>query len=154
MVPIIMLYQHGLPPFVNSYSHEQDMQAVAHHIEKGERPCTQPSAKYTRVRNRFWAYSEVTSNEDVSSEDFIYETPSRMPMTAGQTHQDQLNNQELDIGLMSHISGTKCQTDPYPKGLDSLTWLSCQTENFRENVSTSELSQNLKKLTNVRWVNH
>ena len=24
-----MLYHHGIPPLVNSYSHEQDMQAVA-----------------------------------------------------------------------------------------------------------------------------
>ena len=33
-----MLYPHGPSPFVNSYSHEQDMQAVAHHVEKGTDP--------------------------------------------------------------------------------------------------------------------
>ena len=30
-----MLYPHGLPPLINNNSHEQDVQAVAHHIEKG-----------------------------------------------------------------------------------------------------------------------
>ena len=37
-----MLYPHGLPPLVNNYSHEQDVQAVAHHVENGNRLCTQP----------------------------------------------------------------------------------------------------------------
>ena len=31
-----MLYPHGLPPIVNNNSHEQDVQAVVHHVEKGE----------------------------------------------------------------------------------------------------------------------
>ena len=48
-----MLYPHGLLSLVNTYSHEQDVQAVTHHIEKGDRPCTQPPAKCTRMRNRF-----------------------------------------------------------------------------------------------------
>ena len=33
-----MLYPHGQIPFVNSYSYEQDVQAVAHHVEKGTDP--------------------------------------------------------------------------------------------------------------------
>ena len=41
------------------------------------------------MRDQFQAYPEVTSNEDISSEDLIYETLSRLPMTAGWTHQDQ-----------------------------------------------------------------
>ena len=48
-----MLYPHGLLPLVNSYSYEQDVQAVAYHVEKGERLCTQPPAKCNRMRNRF-----------------------------------------------------------------------------------------------------
>ena len=30
-----MLYPHGLPPLVNNNSHDQDVQAVAHYVEKG-----------------------------------------------------------------------------------------------------------------------
>ena len=30
-----MLYPHGLPPLINNNSNEQDVQAVAHHAEKG-----------------------------------------------------------------------------------------------------------------------
>ena len=48
-----MLCPHGPPPFVNSYSHEQDVQTVAHHVEKGDRPCTQPPVKHNRMRNLF-----------------------------------------------------------------------------------------------------
>ena len=46
-----MLYPHGLPPLVINNSH--DVQVVAHHVEKGDRPCTQSSSKHNRVRNRF-----------------------------------------------------------------------------------------------------
>ena len=84
-----MLYPHSPPSLVNSYSHEQDMQAVAHHVEKGDRPCTHPPAKHQRMRNLFWTYPEVTSDEDISSEDFFHESLGRLPITAGQTHQDQ-----------------------------------------------------------------
>ena len=31
-----MLYPYGLLPHVNNNSHEQDVQVVAHHIEKGD----------------------------------------------------------------------------------------------------------------------
>ena len=48
-----MLYPHGLPPLVNNISHEQDVQAVAQHVEKWDRPCTQSPAKCNRMRNRF-----------------------------------------------------------------------------------------------------
>ena len=84
-----MLYPHGPPPFVNSYSHEQDMQAVTHHVEKRERPCIQPPAKHNRTGNQFCTYTEVTFDEDISSEDFIYETLGGLPMTSRWTQQDQ-----------------------------------------------------------------
>ena len=83
-----MLYTYGLPPLVNNNSHEQDVQAVAHHVEKRDRPCTQSSAKCNRIW-KFWAHSEVMSDEDVSSKDFIYESWHIIPMTAGLAHQDQ-----------------------------------------------------------------
>ena len=37
-----MLYAHGPPCFINSYSHEHDIQAVTPHVEKWDRSCTQP----------------------------------------------------------------------------------------------------------------
>ena len=40
--------------------------------------------------NRFGAYQEVTSDEDISSEKFTHKTLGRLPMTAGWTQQDQL----------------------------------------------------------------
>ena len=48
-----MLYPHRLPPLVSNNNHEQDVQAVAHHVEKGDIPCTQSSPKCNRMRNRF-----------------------------------------------------------------------------------------------------
>ena len=39
--------------------------------------------------NWFQVCPEVTSNKDISSEDFTHETPGRLPLTAGQTQQDQ-----------------------------------------------------------------
>ena len=48
-----MLYPYGLPPLVNNNCHEQDVQAVGHHVEKGDRPCIQSSAKCNRIRNMF-----------------------------------------------------------------------------------------------------
>ena len=99
----------GLPPLVNNYSHEQDVEAVAHHVKKGDRPCTQSSAEHNRMRNRFQAYSEVMSDEDVSSKDFIYESQNRIPMTAGQAHHDQFEqlrsrNSADETHLHDHMS--------------------------------------------------
>ena len=34
-----MLYPHCPPNLVSSYCHEQDMQPIAHHTEKWNRPC-------------------------------------------------------------------------------------------------------------------
>ena len=48
-----MLYPHGPLPFINSYSHEQDVQSVAHHVKNGDRPCIQSPAKCNRTRNMF-----------------------------------------------------------------------------------------------------
>ena len=115
-----MLYPHGLPPLVNNNSHEQDVQAIAHHIEKGDRPCTQSYVKHNRMRSRSQAYLEVTSNEDVSSKDFIYKPQNRIPMTAGQTHQDQFKqlrtrNRADEPHLHDHMSD-----QPLPKRLDFL----------------------------------
>ena len=84
-----MLYPHGLPCPIKNNSHEQDVQAVDHHIEKGDKPCTQLSSKCTKMRHRFWAYSEVMSDEDVSSKDLIFEPQDTIHRTAGQTCQDQ-----------------------------------------------------------------
>ena len=51
----------------------------------------------------------MTSNEDVSSEDFIYESQKRMPTTAGQVHQDQFEqlrtrNRADEPHLHDHMS--------------------------------------------------
>ena len=40
--------------------------------------------------NRFEAYPEVTSDEDISSEEFTHKTQGRLPMTAEWAQQDQL----------------------------------------------------------------
>ena len=48
-----MLYQNSLPPLVNNNSHEQDVQAIVNHTEKGDKPCTQSYAKHNRMRNSF-----------------------------------------------------------------------------------------------------
>ena len=55
-----MLYPHGLSPLINNNSHEQDVQVVDHHVEKGDRPGSQSSSKCTKMRHRFEVYSEVT----------------------------------------------------------------------------------------------
>ena len=47
-----MLYPHSPSPLVKSYSHEQDVQAVTHHVEKNEKPHTQPP-KHNRMGNTF-----------------------------------------------------------------------------------------------------
>ena len=47
-------------------------------------------AKPNRMGNRFGAYSEVTSDDDISSEEFTHKTPAILPITAGQAQQDQL----------------------------------------------------------------
>ena len=68
-----MLYPHGLPPLVNNNSHEQDMQEIAHHIEKKGQTLHPSYAKCNRIRNRFQTYSEVTSDEEVSDEEISSE---------------------------------------------------------------------------------
>ena len=75
-----MLYPHGLPVLVNNNSHEQDVQAADCYGKRRNRFCTQSFAKCNRRRNRFWAYSEVTSDEDVSIKGFVYESWNKIPM--------------------------------------------------------------------------
>ena len=59
-----ILYPHGPPLLVNRDSHEQSMQALTngHHVDKRDKSYTEPLAKPNRMRNRFRAYPEVTSN--------------------------------------------------------------------------------------------
>ena len=104
-----MLYPHGLKSLVNNNSHEQDVQTIANHTENGDKPCTQPYVKCNRMRNKFQAYLEMMSDEDVSSEDFIYESQNRIAMAAGQPHQDQVKqlrtrNKADELHLHDHMS--------------------------------------------------
>ena len=80
-----ILYPHGPQHLVNMDSHEQNMQALTpgHQVDKRDKPYTQPSAKPNRTGNRFKTYPEVTSDEDISSEEFMFKTPGRLPITAG-----------------------------------------------------------------------
>ena len=83
-----MLYLHGPPSLVNSYSHDQVVQAVTHHVAKRDKSCIQPPVKHNRMGNWFGIYPEVNSDEDISCKDFTHETPGRLSMTAGLTKQD------------------------------------------------------------------
>ena len=87
-----MLYPHSPPLLVNRDSHKQSMQASTHghHVDKRYKPYTQPSDKSNRTVNMFKAYPEVTSDEDISSEEFTHKSPARLLMTAGQAKPDQL----------------------------------------------------------------
>ena len=86
-----ILYPQGPPFLVNRDSHEQSMQALthSHHVDKRAKPYNQPSAKPNRMGNRFGAYPEITSHEDISTEEFTHKTPGRLPMTAGWAQQEQ-----------------------------------------------------------------
>ena len=81
-----ILYPHGPQLLVNKDSLEQSMQAITpgHQVDKRGKPHTQLSAKHNRIRNRFGTYPEVTSDEDIPSEEFMHKIPGRLPMTAGQ----------------------------------------------------------------------
>ena len=86
-----ILYPHGPPLLVNRDGHEQSVYALTHGhlVEKGDKPYTQSPAKPNRMGNRFRAYPEVTSDRDLSSEEFMHKTPGRLPMWAGWAHEDQ-----------------------------------------------------------------
>ena len=81
-----ILYPHGPPLLVNRDSHEQSAQALTHghHVDKKDKSYTQPN----RTGNRFRAYPEVTSEEDISSEEFMHKTSGRLPMSVGLAQQN------------------------------------------------------------------
>ena len=86
-----MLYPLGPQLLVNRDSHEQSMLTLTHghHVDKREKPYTQPPTKPNRIGYSFEAYPEITSEEDISCEEFTHKTQGRLPMTAGQAQQDQ-----------------------------------------------------------------
>ena len=85
------LYPHDPQLLVNRDSHEQNMQALSpgHHVDNRDKPYTQSSAKLNRTEKGFGTYQEVTSDEDISSEEFTHKTQGRLPMTTGWVQQDQ-----------------------------------------------------------------
>ena len=80
-----ILYPHGQPLLVHRESHEQSAQALTHghHVDKRKKSYTQHPAKPNRTGNRFRAYPDVASDDDISSEECTYWTPGRLPMIAG-----------------------------------------------------------------------
>ena len=78
------LYPHG-PQLLVNLGCEQNVLALTpgHHDDKRDKPYTQSSAKSNRTDKRFGTYPEVTSNEDIFSEEFTHKIPSRSPMKAG-----------------------------------------------------------------------
>ena len=80
-----ILYPHGAQLLVSRDSHEQNMQALTpgHHVDQRYTPYTQSPAKPNRTGNKFGTYPELTSDEDISSEEFMHKAPGRLPMTVG-----------------------------------------------------------------------
>ena len=76
-----ILYPHGPPLLVNRDSEEQSVQAFTygHHVDKRDKSYNQPPAKPNRMGNRFGAYPEVTSDEDITIEEFTNKTLGRLP---------------------------------------------------------------------------
>ena len=68
------------------------MQALTHghHVDKRTNPILNHLLNPNRMGNRFGAYPEVTSDEDISSEEFTHKTSGKLPMTEGWAQQDQL----------------------------------------------------------------
>ena len=54
-------YPHGPQLLVNRDSHEQNVETLTlgHHVDKRDKPYSQPSAKPNRAGNRFRNYTEV-----------------------------------------------------------------------------------------------
>ena len=82
-----ILCPHGSSLLVNRDSHEQSAQELTHghHVDKNDKSYT----RLNRMGNRFRAYPEVTSDKDISSEEFTHKTRGRLPMAAGWAQQDQ-----------------------------------------------------------------
>ena len=80
-----ILYVHGTQLFMNRDTHVQNMQALTpgHQVDERDKPCTQSSAKPNRMGNRLRTYPELTSDKDISSEEFMPKTPGRFSMTVG-----------------------------------------------------------------------
>ena len=67
------------------------------------------------MRNRFQAYSEMTSDEDISSKDYIYDSWNGIPITAGQAHQDQFEQLRTRIRADEQHLHDHMSNQPLPK---------------------------------------
>ena len=99
--------------------------------------------------NRFGAYPEVTSDEDISSEEFTHKTPGRLPMTAGWAQPDQpkwswSRNRADEPYQYYQMSDLPLPLETQFSGVANMS-----NGESQENMSTLMLSQIMVKLANV-----